>query len=372
MGAGESLVSAGESLVSAGESRRGASATVRRRLLGGAAAVGASWLAGCSSSGTSLADRARRANEAGSRPPVALTDPSAGGNAVELLDFEWHDNLRGRTVPVRLFMPKRASPAPIVVFSHGLGGSRSSYSHLGRYWASHGLATLHPQHAGSDRAIWGAGGLAVIGSLLAAATPENAIARVRDVSFVIDRLFGQPEWAERLDARCIGVAGHSYGANTALLACGARYRNADGRIANFVDPRIRAAVVMSAPSLPSSQDPAFAYSGIAVPSLHLTGTQDTTPIPGMSTMPEERRVPYDSMAAGPRYLGIFEGGRHSMFNDWTRDEVSEAIKTETRALTLAFWHSIFTGDPQAARLLRAPAQARPALSSLLAYWEARS
>ena len=82
---------------------------------------------------------------------------------------------------------------------------------------------------------------------------------------------------------------------------------------------------MSAPSLPSDQDPAFTYSSIGVPTLHLTGTHDSTPIPGLSTMPEERRIPFDSLAAGPRYLGIFEGGRHSMFSDWGRGEEVERI-----------------------------------------------
>ncbi|HPU54288.1 MAG TPA: alpha/beta hydrolase fold domain-containing protein, partial [Burkholderiaceae bacterium] len=223
-----------------------------------------------------------------------MKDASAGSTKVEVLDFEWHDSTRDRPVPVRLFMPTQTSRAPLVVFSHGLGGSRSSYSHLGRYWASHGVATLHPQHLGSDRAVWTGGGAAMLGSLRAAGTPENAIARVNDVRFVIDHLFRQGGWADRLDPSRIGVAGHSFGANTALLACGARYRESGGRVASFGDTRIRAAVVMSAPSLPSDQDPAFAYSSIGVPTLHLTGTHDSTPIPGLWTMPEERRVPFDS------------------------------------------------------------------------------
>ena len=342
----------------------------RRLLLGAAAALGAALITGCGTAGSSAGDRARRPPDGAPRP-LALNDTSAGSTIVEVLDFEWRDSARDRLVPVRLFMPKQTTAAPLVVFSHGLGGSRNGYSHLGRYWASHGVATLHPQHAGSDRAVWSGGGLAMLGSLRAAATPENAIARVNDVRFVIDQVFRQGQWAERLDPNRVGVAGHSFGANTALLACGARYREGDGRIASFGDTRIRAAVVMSAPSLPSDQDPAFAYSSIGVPTLHLTGTLDSTPIPGLSTMPEERRIPFDSLAAGPRYLGIFEGGRHSMFNDWARDATSESIKTETRALSLAFWRSIFFQDRAATQFLSAPSRARPSLAPLLAAWEAQ-
>lgn len=337
----------------------------RRRWLGALATLATAGLAGCAAGGS-------RRTTAGPRPPVALTDPSVGPHAVEVRDEDWLDATRDRSIPVRLFLPTGMARAPLVVFSHGLGGSRNGYSHFGRYWASHGIATVHPQHAGSDRAVWSAGGgLALLGSLRSAATPENAIARALDVRHALDRLLDTREWSGRFDAARVGVAGHSFGANTALLAAGARYREDDGRTRTFGDPRVRAAVVMSAPSLPSDQDPHFVYSSIGVPTMHLTGTLDATPIPGLSTMPEERRVPFDSMAAGPRYLGIFEGGRHSMFNDWARDPASESIKMEARALTLAFWRSVFESDTGAARLLREPARVRPTAGELLATWEAR-
>lgn len=359
-------------------SRQATDTAGRRRLLGTGAAMAALLVTGCGTGalGRRSPERAEAPSPArtaadGGSPVAAVADASAGSSPIELIDADWLDTRRDRAVPIRLFLPVLPGKAPLVIFSHGLGGSRNGYNHLGRYWASQGIATLHTQHAGSDRAVWGAGGLAVLGALKAAATPEQAIARTLDVRFALDRALSHPPWADRLDARRVGVAGHSFGANTALLSCGARYREAGGRIATFGDPRIRAAVVLSAPALPNDQDPLFAYGAIGVPSLHLTGTQDATPIPGLTTLPQERRVPFDSIAAGPRYLGIFEGGRHSMFNDWSRDETSQAIKSETRVLTLAFWRSVFEQDPAATLLLRAPAGRRPALNALLTTWEAR-
>jgi predicted dienelactone hydrolase len=273
-------------------------------------------------------------------------------------------------VQARLYVPRDAKRVPLVVFSHGLGGSRFGYSHLGRHWASHGFASLHLQHAGSDRSVWSSQGFAVLTALRAAATADNAIARVKDVSFAIDRTLAEPALAEAIDAQRIGIAGHSFGANTALLAAGARFRE-DGKVLSFADPRVRAAIVLSAPSLPAEQDPSFVYSGILVPTLHLTGTLDATPIPGLSTTPEERRVPFDSMATGPRYLGIFEGGRHSMFNDWSRDGTTEAIRSSARALTLAFWRSVFERDAGASAVLEAPGQRAPTVAATLTTWEAR-
>lgn len=287
---------------------------------------------------------------------------------VEAHDLEWTDESRNRSVPVRIYVSGNGSTKrlPIVVFSHGLGGSRFGYSHLGRYWASQGLISVHLQHPGSDRSVWGARGLALLGSLQDAASTDEAIARAKDVRFVLDRLLEEPRWRALADGQRIAVAGHSFGANTALLVAGARFRE-NGQVRQYADARVRAAIVMSPPSLPREHDPTFVYTGIVIPTLHLTGTADYTPIPGFVTQTEDRRVPFDSIAVSPRYLAIFEQGRHSMFNDWTRDEVSAAIKASTRQLTLSFLRSTLEGDSQASRTL---GELRADHGSL-AVWEAR-
>ena len=55
--------------------------------------------------------------------------------------FDWRDNARTRNVPVRLYLPTSsaagvAGSVPLVVFSHGLGGSRDGYKYLGRFFAA--------------------------------------------------------------------------------------------------------------------------------------------------------------------------------------------------------------------------------------------
>ena len=123
-------------------------------------------------------------------------------------DIDWLDIRRQRAVPARLYLPVTASairPVPLIVFSHGIGGSRNGYSYLGRFWSSQGYASLHLQHVGSDRALWSGNPFAVVGRLQAAAQDGEATARVQDVSFALDQVLAG-EFAGRIDAGRIGAA----------------------------------------------------------------------------------------------------------------------------------------------------------------------
>src|SRR3990167_3022459 len=74
---------------------------------------------------------------------------------VEEISFDWVDQNRSRVVPALLFKPAHQQKAKaLIVFSHGLGGSKERYAYLGQYWASQGYASLHVQHDGSDRKVW--------------------------------------------------------------------------------------------------------------------------------------------------------------------------------------------------------------------------
>src|SRR5450432_122101 len=59
-----------------------------------------------------------------------------------------------RAIPLRVYLPDGQSPAPVVLFSHGLGGSRESNSFMGQHWAARGYVAVFMQHPGSDDAIW--------------------------------------------------------------------------------------------------------------------------------------------------------------------------------------------------------------------------
>ncbi len=269
-------------------------------------------------------------------------------------DLDWVDDTRQRPVPVRLYLPAPAAatarPAPLVVFSHGIGGSRRGYSYLGRHVAATGLASLHLQPVGSDRSLWGGSVFGLPGRLAGAAQDGEAIHRVQDLKFALDTLLAS-DLAPRVDASRIVAAGHSYGANTTLLVAGARVPR-EGRVIELGDPRVRAAIVISAPPFYGDGNPQAILAPVTVPSLHITATEDIIRIPGYYSGADDRLAVFEATGSARKWLAVFEGGSHSMFTDrgGTGGPVlNPQVKAATKDLSLAFVRTVFGGDDAALR-----------------------
>ena len=249
--------------------------------------------------------------------PPLTADYDHAGESREL----WRDETRSRDVPVTIYKAEGAAGRlPVVIFSHGIGEDRDSYAYLGRVLARHGFLAVHVTHAGTDRAMLERGYRYLY---RAVKQKENWVARTLDVSFVLDRL------ATRADADIehAGIAGHSAGAFTAFSAGGLQTVEGD----SLTDPRIRAAVAMS-PIRLEGIVPERGYDEL-VPTLHLTGTCDTSLI--YRTFPKHRRIPFDESRAGLQYLVTFEGVTHETF-------VAEDAQIE--AVTVAFLRMFLRGD----------------------------
>jgi dienelactone hydrolase len=276
----------------------------------------------------------------------------------EVRDLAWKDASRQREVLARLYLPAgqttesvaKPPAAPLVVFSHGIGGSREGYSYIGKYLAANGIAALHVQHVGSDRSIWFGNPLQMVGRLQEAAKESEAINRTKDVRFALDQVLADVQLSNLLDAKRIAAAGHSYGANTALLLSGARVQRAGGEI-DLADPRIAAAVIISAPPFYGEGDPVQILKSIRVPSLHITATGDEIKIPGYYSGSKDRVEVYEATASAKgKMLAVFKEGSHSMFTDRLGtggQALNPQVKKATRELMLAFFQQVFTGDTQA-------------------------
>src|SRR5262249_18386135 len=154
--------------------------------------------------------------------------------------------------------------------------------YLGRHWASHGYVCVHLQHLGSDSGIWLGKGNIQAELMKAASDPKNAADRLQDVRFAIDELTKLNAWdlplKGKLDMDKLGMAGHSFGAYTTMAVIGQIFVTSAGREISSAEPRIRAAISMS-PQAPKNRDTFDkSYGSITVPTLHLTGTKDTSPV----------------------------------------------------------------------------------------------
>jgi dienelactone hydrolase len=184
-----------------------------------------------------------------------------------------------------------------------------------------------------------------VSRLHGAAQEGEAIHRARDLSFALDRLLDGPHGAQ-VDRKRIVAAGHSYGANTAMLAAGARVVRGGQPLA-LHDPRLRAVVLLSAPPFYGETDLASVLGAVAVPSLHVTTTDDVIRIPGYESPASDRIGVFDAIGGPRKALAVFAGGSHSVFTDRSMAggaTLNPQIKAATKELSLAFMKSVFDGD----------------------------
>ena len=66
--------------------------------------------------------------------------------ATEVADLVLHDSKRNKDLHVRIFYPDGAGKYPVIVFSHGAGGSQDCCDALTRHWATYGYVTIQPTH----------------------------------------------------------------------------------------------------------------------------------------------------------------------------------------------------------------------------------
>ena len=289
---------------------------------------------------TSLAARAQY-------DPLALA-ANSGGPALELVAKDG-----SREIPLRVYTPaKLAAPAAVVLFSHGLGGSRAGNAYCGKHWAARGYVAVFLQHPGSDEAVWqGVAPEKRMEAMRDAASPRNFLKRASDVSAALDALakWNQPgsghALSGKLDLARVGMSGHSFGAITTQAVSGQRVPLAGDR---FNDARIKAALVMS-PSKPRRGSSEDAFGSVKTPWLLMTGTLDTAPI-GEATVASRLAV-FPALRAGNKYELVLDKAEHSAFTERTlRGDAQPRNANHHRAvlaLSTAFWDAYLRSDAAA-------------------------
>ena len=273
---------------------------------------------------------------------------------VKSSDFTAKDATRNRELPIRVYLPpkdKKVEKAPVVVFSHGLGGTREGSPFLGQHWAARGYVAVFVQHPGSDDSVWKDLPPAKrLTALQEAASVKNSILRMQDIPAVLDQL---AKWndesshvlAGRLNAKQVGMSGHSFGGQTTQAISGQTFGLAGQPV---TESRIKAAIVMS-PSLPPRGDTKAAFAKVKVPWLLMTGTLDGGVV-GNQT-PETRRGVYPLLPPGDKFELVLNKAEHSAFTERALPGEKEPRNPNHHrvilAVSTAFWDAYLRDDPAA-------------------------
>jgi predicted dienelactone hydrolase len=277
--------------------------------------------------------------------------------SVRSIDLAVIDTARDREIPIRVYLPpansgsSRPATGPVVLFSHGLGGSRAGSPFLGKHWAARGYVVVFLQHPGSDESVWKDQPLAKrMAAMRSAASGKNYLLRAQDVPAVLDQLAkwnGESghELAGRLDARTVGMSGHSFGGHTTQAVAGQKFP-LGGQ--GLTDARVRAAIVMS-PSAPDRGNIDAAFGSVKIPWLLMTGTHDTAAI-GSQT-PESRRRVFPALAPGEKFELVLDKAEHSAFTERAlpgdREPRNPNHHRAILALSTAFWDAYLREDAAA-------------------------
>ncbi len=159
--------------------------------------------------------------------------------------------------------PVAAGSYPIVVISHGGGGSHLVYRDLARYLARNGFLVAMPEHPGNNR-----------NNNDLANTAANLTNRPRHIRLAIDWAFAN------LKPTKVALVGHSLGGYTALAVAGGAptafaHETPNRQVRPLdvtVDERVKALVLL-APATVWFMMP-DALSGVRVPILMLTAEKD--------------------------------------------------------------------------------------------------
>ena len=326
---------------------------------------------------------------------------SLGSHAVDVIEMPvFHDESRNHDLPVRVYAPVDGGPYPVILFSHGAGDSNETAPHLLRHWAGHGYVCVVPTHSFGDGSTAQRSISKLVKDMRRPIEMGTAAwsDRIRDITFLLDNLkrFGEyaPALKGKIDASCVGMAGHSYGAFTAQLIAGAELTDPVTSVPKTCgDPRPRAFILLSG----QGRDPLGltenSWKKMTRPMLVAAGTRDPSPQldPG-----EWRTEPYQFAPEGDKYCLFIKGANHlsyigplfggTMHDPLNRGVIGKSLRSVpealahvdpgfdqtaifeyTRIATTAFWDAYLKDDSKAKTFLRS--RALPGYSQNRLEWE---
>jgi len=253
-------------------------------------------------------------------------------------------------------------PYPLLVFSHGYGGSGIGAVFLTEVLASRGWVVAAPDHHDRHSAVrirtpqvkdYDRLGLLRHAMQIAASGREDRgeyLYRLDEIELVMDRMLTSEPFKNILDTGRIAVGGHSFGGFTALGVCGA--------IQERLDPRIKAILLFStgAGGYLFNEDE---LSSVRIPSMLFLGEKEKDKLRGRDmTMSEIADKIYRNMPP-PKYFLEVKGANHLSFNNRFTDrravrflsENDEQLFDVIRRYSIAFLEKYVGGRKDAVQVL---------------------
>jgi predicted dienelactone hydrolase len=250
-------------------------------------------------------------------------------------------SLAGRQVAVWEPNGAGTAPAPVLFFSHGLGGCETGSNFLKTALAARGYWVFAPRHADAGCGARLVARPEVRFGLPADWSDATYVTRANDILAVHGALQASPAFAGRLDFSRVGYVGHSLGGYTVIGLAGGW--SAWGRA-----PGVRAVLALSPYIEPFLEQGTL--SGVYVPIMFQGGTADD----GITPYVTRRGGGYDS-APVPKHLVVFTGATHAAWGDRSWRSHDGIV-----AYSIAFLDRYVRGLPAGAALTTA----RPGVASI--------
>ena len=279
-------------------------------------------------------------------------DPSVEPYRVLIAKGEWVDEARNRTIPYKIYYPdiKTDEPLPMIIWSHGLGGTQDGAGFIARFLASHGYIHVNIGHDGTNDSLWrGKPGHPWDNIRKSVITWETVLNRYMDVPFTLDTLEHMP-FPVNMDLTRIGMSGHSFGAVTSQIMAG--QLTGKGKLEDLSDARFTAALAYSpVPNTRLQLPPKDVYSNIKIPLFHLTGTEDHSPLDGPIQHLRDEIFEYAGQNGAMQLSVILDKADHMVFNG-SRGQLPDydgmdTNKDQIKILALMWWDIFLKKDAAA-------------------------
>lgn len=318
----------------------------------------------------------------------------------QVLDFEYKTGGQSKMLTVAVWYPAAAQPKrhtyggptsgnvavdapplanggpyPLLVFSHGYGGSGIGSVFFTEALASRGWIVACPDHHDRFSAVrirtgqvkdFNRRGLLRHAREISESSPDNRdkyLYRLDEIKLALDGMLASVPFKGLIDERRIAVGGHSFGGFTALGLC--------GTIRERHDPRIKAVLLFSTGA------GGYLYRenelhNVRVPMMLLMGEREKKQKRGSKNMTELSEKIYKN-ASPPKYFLEVKGASHFSFNNGFADTLGSRLLSGTekqfdviRRYSIAFLEKYAAGrngyddtlkrsDPMLTRYIKEPA-----------------